>query len=48
MKSANCLMGYGHLELQMLQKETTFKDVEIVYAVEAFVCSECGLEAGTK
>jgi hypothetical protein len=41
-------MGHEHLELQVMQKETTFKDVEIVYVVEAFVCSECGLEEGTK
>jgi hypothetical protein len=41
-------MGHGHLELQVVQKETTFKDVEIVFVVETFVCSECGLEAGTK
>ena len=41
-------MRYRYLELQVVQKETIFKDVEIVYAVEAFVCSECGLEAGTK
>ena len=41
-------MGHGHLELQVVKKDMTFKYVEIVYAVEAFVCSECGLEEGTK
>ena len=31
-----------------MQKETTFKDVDIAYAAEVSVCFECGLEAGTK
>jgi hypothetical protein len=30
-----------------MQKETTFKDVDIAYAAEVSVCFECGLEAGT-
>ncbi len=39
-------MGYRHMELQVMQKETTFKDVDIAYAAEVSVCFECGLEAG--
>ena len=48
MKSVNYPLGHGHMELQMMQKETTFKDVDMAPAAEASVCFECGLEAGTK
>ena len=41
-------MGHEHLELQVEQKEMTFKDAEIVNEAETFVYSECGIEAGTK
>lgn len=30
-----------------VKKTTTFKGVDVTYEVEAYVCPECGLEAGT-
>ena len=47
MKIPDCPRGHGPMELKRLQKEKTFKGVDIRYRVEAFVCPECGLEAGT-
>jgi len=35
------------MELKKLEKEKTYKGVDISYIAEAFVCPECGLEAGT-
>ena len=35
------------MEPRKLQKEKTFKGVDINYTVEAFVRPLCGLEAGT-
>jgi putative zinc finger/helix-turn-helix YgiT family protein len=35
------------MELQELQKCTTVKGVDVAYPCRAYVCQECGLEAGT-
>lgn len=47
MKTLNCPKGHGPMVLKKLNKQRTFKGVDIEYAAEAFVCPECGLEAGT-
>ena len=47
MKTLNCPKGHGPIVLKQLQKEKTFKGVDIEYMSAAFVCPECGLEAGT-
>ena len=47
MKTIHCPKGHGPMELKKLHKEKTFKGVDIAYEAEAFVCPDCGLEAGT-
>lgn len=47
MKTLNCPKGHGPMALKKLNKQKTFKGVDIEYTAEAFVCPECGLEAGT-
>lgn len=47
MKKPNCPKGNGPMALETLEKEKTFKGVDIKYSAEAFVCPVCGLEAGT-
>lgn len=47
MKEVNCPKGHGSMEPKELEKQTTFKGVDITYPADTFVCSECGIEAGT-
>ncbi len=47
MKILNCPKGHGIMELNKVKKEMTFKGVDIVVDADAFICPECGLEAGT-
>lgn len=47
MRAPNCPKGHGPMGLTKLQKCKTFRGIDIEYAAEAFVCSTCGLEAGT-
>ena len=47
LKTLNCPKGHGPMEQKKLHKDKTFKGVDISYTMDAFVCSECGLEAGT-
>lgn len=47
MKPLNCPRGHGAMEHKKLEKQKTFRGVDIEYRVAAFVCPECGLEAGT-
>ena len=47
MKNLNCPKGHGPMALKKLEKQTTFKGVDITYSVDTFVCPECGIEAGT-
>ncbi len=47
MKALNCPKGHGPMALAKLQKQKTFRGVDIEYVAEAYVCPICGLEAGT-
>lgn len=47
MTTLNCPKGHGAMNLRAVKKEMTFKGVDITVDAEAFVCPECGLEAGT-
>jgi putative zinc finger/helix-turn-helix YgiT family protein len=47
MKILNCPKGHGPMEQKPINKRKTFKGVDIEYVADAFVCPECGLEAGT-
>ncbi len=47
MKAPNCPRGHGPMAFKKLHKHKTFRGVDIDYATEAFICPQCGLEAGT-
>jgi putative zinc finger/helix-turn-helix YgiT family protein len=47
MNNPSCPKGHGPMEHRNITKQKTFKGVDIDYTAEAFVCLECGLEAGT-
>ena len=47
MKTLNCPKGHGPMGLNTVQKEMTYKGVDIAIAVEVYTCPECGMEAGT-
>jgi putative zinc finger/helix-turn-helix YgiT family protein len=47
MKALNCPKGHGPMEQKRLKKQKMFKGVGIEYMADAFICPECGLEAGT-
>jgi putative zinc finger/helix-turn-helix YgiT family protein len=47
MKTINCPKGHGPMKLKKIKREITFKGVDIAVEADAYVCSECGLEAGT-
>lgn len=47
MKTVSCPKGHGDMKWTKMKKTTTFKGVDVTYEVEAYVCPECGLEAGT-
>ena len=47
MKAPNCPKGHGPMAFEKLHKRKTFRGVDIEYATEAFICPQCGLEAGT-
>ena len=47
MEALNCPKGHGPMAQTKIKKQKTFKGVDIEYSADAFVCSECGLEAGT-
>ena len=47
MKDLNCPKGHGPMALKELEKQTTFKGLDITYLADIFVCPECGIEAGT-
>jgi hypothetical protein len=46
-KTMNCPKGHGPMEQKTTKKQKTFRGVEIEYVADAFICPECGLEAGT-
>ncbi len=47
MKILNCPKGHGPMALKTVTKKMVFKGVDIAVEAEAFICPECGLEAGT-
>lgn len=46
-KKLSCPSGHGEMKLTRKKKHMTFRDVDIDYPVNCFVCPTCGLEAGT-
>jgi hypothetical protein len=47
MKTINCPKGHGPMEQKTGKKQKTFRGVDIEYVADAFICPECGIEAGT-
>ncbi|MCF8030818.1 MAG: helix-turn-helix domain-containing protein, partial [Desulfohalobiaceae bacterium] len=47
MTEMKCPACSSPMELKKLRRQTTLKGVTIEYDTEAYVCPECGLEAGT-
>jgi len=47
MKVLNCPKGHGPMGLITVNKEMTYKGVDIAIEAEVYICPECGLEAGT-
>jgi putative zinc finger/helix-turn-helix YgiT family protein len=47
MKAPRCPRGHGKMELRKTEKTTTFRGVDVSFEAEAYVCPQCGLEAGT-
>ena len=47
MKALNCPRGHDKMKLRKINKTVSFRGMEIPCQVEAYVCPECGLEAGT-
>jgi putative zinc finger/helix-turn-helix YgiT family protein len=47
MKVFNCPRGHDKMKLRKMNKTVQFRGMEIPCQVEAYVCPECGLEAGT-
>ena len=47
MKALNCPGGHGPMGLKTVKKEITFKGVDITLETDAYICADCGLEAGT-
>ena len=47
MNALNCPKGHGPMAQKKMKKQKTFRGVDIEYCADAFICPECGLEAGT-
>ncbi|MEE9594948.1 MAG: hypothetical protein V3V92_06060 [Candidatus Hydrothermarchaeales archaeon] len=47
MEIPSCPKGHGSMELKRMEKATTFRGVDVSFEAEAYVCPQCGLEAGT-
>jgi len=47
MNTLNCPKGHGVMEIRPVKKELTFKGVDLTVATDSYVCSTCGIEAGT-
>ena len=47
MKALNCPRGHERMKLRKINKTVSFRGMEIPCQVEAYICPECGLEAGT-
>jgi len=46
-KKISCPAGHGEMKRTSKQKQMNFRDVDIDYQMDCFVCPICGLEAGT-
>jgi len=47
MNGLNCPKGHGAMGSKTIQKEITFKGVDLAIEIDAYICPVCGLEAGT-
>lgn len=47
MKALDCPRGHKRMKLRKITKTVSFRGMDIPCQVEAYVCPECGLEAGT-
>lgn len=47
MSPQKCPKGHGNMEMTKTEKTMIFKGIDITFEARAYVCSECGLEAGT-
>lgn len=47
MKALNCPRGHNRMKLRKITKTVSLQGMEIPCQVEAYICPECGLEAGT-
>ncbi|MBW2580460.1 MAG: DUF4065 domain-containing protein [Deltaproteobacteria bacterium] len=47
MEAINCPKGHGSMKLRKTEKAITFKGVDVSFEADAYVCPQCGLEAGT-
>lgn len=48
MKVMNCPRGHGSMSPTKINKTVIFKGVEVSFEAQAYVCAECGIEAGTQ
>ena len=46
MKVLSCPKGHGPMVQKKVNKQKTFKGVDIAFLADVFVCAQCGLEAG--
>jgi putative zinc finger/helix-turn-helix YgiT family protein len=47
MKALRCPKGHGSMKLKKTRKAMTFRGVDVAFEADAYVCPQCGLEAGT-
>lgn len=47
MEIPSCPKGHGIMELKKMEKATTFRGVNVSFEADAYVCPQCGFEAGT-
>jgi len=47
MKTIKCPSGHGEMRQKKIHKTVTFRGMEVPLVTKAYVCTECGLEAGT-
>jgi len=46
-RSMNCPNGHGEMQIERINKSMNFRDVEIIFQEEHYVCSVCGTEGGS-
>jgi putative zinc finger/helix-turn-helix YgiT family protein len=48
MKDAvNCPNDHGEMSLKRVEKQKTFREIDVKYWAETYVCDECGISVGT-